>query len=100
MSITFLSAKIGLLPPGKKAQNVGNCAQISRKSSKLTLFLRGGMHFYGQSNFADIWAFLTISDRNGFFETRHTHTSQAFKSLVFCGIAFRSQLHLVLSGAV
>ena len=35
--------------------------KINRKPSQLTLFPGGGeMQFYGQNDFADIWAFLSL----------------------------------------
>ena len=47
-------------PPPEKGPKWGKPVQISRKSSKLTLFGGGGAgtQFYGQNDFMDIWAFL------------------------------------------
>ena len=43
VSIKFLSAKFGFTPPApEQSPKSGNTVQISRKSSKLTLFLGGG----------------------------------------------------------
>ena len=47
-------------PPPEKGPKWGKTVQISRKSSKLTLFFGGGgeTQSYGQNDFMDIWAFL------------------------------------------
>ena len=47
-------------PPPEKGPKWGKTVQISRKSSKVTLFRGGGGNaIYGQNDFMDIWAFPT-----------------------------------------
>ena len=64
VSIKFLSAKFGL-PPPLKGPKMRKTVQISRKSSKLTLFPGGaGTQLYGQNDFMDIWASLILISRS------------------------------------
>ena len=52
-----------LAPTHLKGPKMRKSVQISREPSKLTFSCRGETQFYGQNDFAVIWAFLTVVGR-------------------------------------